>query len=166
MCMRILLSLRATRKLTSTQNATCFVVVVVLVFEPGFLCVALAVLELICRPGWPRAQKSACLCLCLRSAGIKGVPAGHHSWLWRIVLNESGVSVVFRWLSPPLSTGFPGADSDFQPHGPADSWGSPFPSLHEHLLLPDGWAHLKPPFPHRGRSGRHFAYGWNTQSHL
>ncbi|GAB1301418.1 Predicted gene 11032 [Apodemus speciosus] len=28
----------------------------------GFLCIALAVLEL-CRPGWPRTQKSACLCL-------------------------------------------------------------------------------------------------------
>jgi hypothetical protein len=28
--------------------------------KTGFLCVALAVL---CRPGWPRTQKSACLCL-------------------------------------------------------------------------------------------------------
>ncbi|GAB1300996.1 H-2 class I histocompatibility antigen, D-K alpha chain [Apodemus speciosus] len=39
----------------------------------GFLCVALAVLEPLCRPGWPRTQKSACLCL--PSAGITGV---HH----------------------------------------------------------------------------------------
>jgi hypothetical protein len=31
-------------------------------FETGFLCIALAVLEL-CRPGWPRTQKTACLCL-------------------------------------------------------------------------------------------------------
>jgi hypothetical protein len=38
------------------------------VFETWFLCVALVVLELTCRPGWPRTQKSACLCL--PSAGI------------------------------------------------------------------------------------------------
>ena len=44
--------------------------------ETGFLCVALAVLEL-CRPGWPRTQKSACLCL--SSAGIKDVR--HHARL-------------------------------------------------------------------------------------
>ena len=31
----------------------------------------------LCRPGWPRTQKSACLCL--PSAGIKGVR--HHAWL-------------------------------------------------------------------------------------
>jgi hypothetical protein len=30
----------------------------------------------LCRPGWPRTQKSACLCL--PSAGIKGVR--HHAW--------------------------------------------------------------------------------------
>jgi hypothetical protein len=40
-------------------------------FETGFLCVALAVLDLLCRPGWPQTQKSACLCL--PSAGIKGL---------------------------------------------------------------------------------------------
>ena len=40
-------------------------------FERGFLCIVLAVLELnLCRPGWPRTQKSACLCL--PSAEIKG----------------------------------------------------------------------------------------------
>ena len=48
----------------------------VLFFETAFLCIALAVLEL-CRPGWPRTQKSACLCL--RSAGIKDVR--HRAWL-------------------------------------------------------------------------------------
>jgi hypothetical protein len=31
--------------------------------ETGFLCVALAVLDILCRPGWPRIQKSTCLCL-------------------------------------------------------------------------------------------------------
>ncbi|EDL11756.1 mCG1036175 [Mus musculus] len=36
----------------------------------GFVCVALAVLEL-CRPGWPRTQRSACLCL--PSTGMKGM---------------------------------------------------------------------------------------------
>jgi hypothetical protein len=41
-------------------------------FETGFLCVALAVLGYtLCRPGWPRTHKSACLCF--PSAGIKGV---------------------------------------------------------------------------------------------
>jgi hypothetical protein len=43
-------------------------------FETGFLCVALAVLELTRRPGWPQTQKSAYLCL--PSAGIKGMR--HH----------------------------------------------------------------------------------------
>jgi hypothetical protein len=42
-------------------------------FQDWFLCIALAVLELTCRPGWPRTQKSACFFL--PSAGIKGV---HH----------------------------------------------------------------------------------------
>jgi hypothetical protein len=41
-------------------------------FETGFLCVALAVLQLtLYRPGWLRTQKFTCLCL--PSAGIKGV---------------------------------------------------------------------------------------------
>ena len=45
-------------------------------FETGFLCVALALSwNSLCRPGWPRTQKSSCLCL--PSAGIKGVC--HHA---------------------------------------------------------------------------------------
>jgi hypothetical protein len=43
-------------------------------FETGFLCVALAVWlswNSLCRPDWPRTQKSACFCL--PSAGIKGM---------------------------------------------------------------------------------------------
>jgi hypothetical protein len=47
-------------------------------FETGFLCIALAALDSLCRPGWPRTQKSACLCL--PSAGIKGVR--HHARGW------------------------------------------------------------------------------------
>ena len=36
----------------------------VLIFKTGLLCVAPAALELtLCRPGWPRTQKSACLSL-------------------------------------------------------------------------------------------------------
>jgi hypothetical protein len=35
-----------------------------------------------CRPGWPRTQKSACLCL--PSAGIKGIH--HHAWLAQEIL--------------------------------------------------------------------------------
>ena len=46
-------------------------------FEAGFLCIALAVMNSLCRPGWPRTQKSTCLCL--PSAGIKGVR--HHARL-------------------------------------------------------------------------------------
>jgi hypothetical protein len=48
-------------------------------FKTGFLCITLTVLELtldqagleLRNPGWPQTQKSACLCL--PSAGIKGV---------------------------------------------------------------------------------------------
>jgi hypothetical protein len=41
-------------------------------FETGFLCVySWLSWNSLCRPGWPRTQKSACLCL--PSAGIKSV---------------------------------------------------------------------------------------------
>jgi hypothetical protein len=42
-----------------------------MIFETGFFCVTLAVLEL-CRLVWPRTQKSACLCF--QSAGLKVCP--------------------------------------------------------------------------------------------
>jgi hypothetical protein len=45
-------------------------------FETGLLCVVLAVLNSLCRPGWPRTQKSTCLYL--PSTGIKGL---HHHHL-------------------------------------------------------------------------------------
>ena len=52
-----------------------FLALVFWFFKTGFLCIALAVvLELthsLCRPGWPRTQKSTCLFL--PSTGIKGV---------------------------------------------------------------------------------------------
>jgi hypothetical protein len=32
-------------------------------FEIAFLCLALAVLNSLCRSGWPQTQRSACLCL-------------------------------------------------------------------------------------------------------
>ena len=58
----------------SYLNVCLTIFLLFLFFETGFLCVALAVLKLtLCRPGWPLTQKSACLCL--PSAGIKGV---HH----------------------------------------------------------------------------------------
>ena len=44
-------------------------------FSGEFLCVALTVLDSLCRPGWPRTQRSACL----PNAKIKGVC--HHAWL-------------------------------------------------------------------------------------
>jgi hypothetical protein len=40
-------------------------------FEAGFLCIVLVSWNSLCRLGWPRTQKSACLCL--PSAGIKGM---------------------------------------------------------------------------------------------
>jgi hypothetical protein len=52
-------------------------------FETGFLCIALAVLNSLGRPGWPRTQKSACLCL--PSAGIKGV-CHHHPAILMVLL--------------------------------------------------------------------------------
>jgi hypothetical protein len=45
-------------------------------FETGFLCIALAVLNSLCRSGWLQTQKSTCLCL--PSAGIKG--EYHYAW--------------------------------------------------------------------------------------
>ena len=42
----------------------------------GFLGVAMMVLDLLCRPGWPQTQMTADFCL--TSAGIQGV---HHHWL-------------------------------------------------------------------------------------
>jgi hypothetical protein len=66
-------------------------------FETGFLCIAVSVLESLCRPGWPRTQKSACLCL--PSAGIKGVR--HHvrllaSSLYTIIMHT------FAMLTDPV----------------------------------------------------------------
>jgi hypothetical protein len=61
-------------------------------FETGFLCVALAVLNSLCRPGWPRTQKSACLCL--RSAAIKGVchQRSAQSYLFKLKISVSSPS--------------------------------------------------------------------------
>jgi hypothetical protein len=66
------------------------------VFETGFLCIALAVLTSLCRPCWPRTQKSACLCL--PSAGIKGVR--HHARLIdlpRLVYKSQAQEISFSW---------------------------------------------------------------------
>jgi hypothetical protein len=43
----------------------------ILIVQTGFLCVALLFWNSLCRPGWPGTQRSACLCL--PSAGTKGV---------------------------------------------------------------------------------------------
>jgi hypothetical protein len=45
----------------------------------------------LCRPGWPQTQKSACLCL--SSAGIKGVR--HHTWPLLLFL-RLGLSKLFK----------------------------------------------------------------------
>jgi hypothetical protein len=74
-----------------------FVVVVVLFlfFETGFLCVALAILNSLCRPGWPRTQKSSCLCI--PSVGIKGV---HHHCLASRLFKTSYFQYV--WNADPV----------------------------------------------------------------
>jgi hypothetical protein len=74
----------------------CFVLglFVCLFVKTGFLCVALAVLNSLCRPSWPRTQKSACLCL--PSARIKGV--GHYCpahFLFWTLLTSSFLSTTF-----------------------------------------------------------------------
>ena len=61
---------------TYTHRQIWLVIWFGLVLETGFLCVALAVLEFY-GPGWPRTQRSTCLCLL--SAGIKDVH--HHARL-------------------------------------------------------------------------------------
>jgi hypothetical protein len=59
----------------------------VLFFETGFLCVAWLSWNSFCRSGWPQTQKSACLCL--PSAGIKGVR--HHCPAFSYLLSKQGV---------------------------------------------------------------------------
>jgi hypothetical protein len=51
----------------------CFVLFcfVLFCFETGFLCVAWLSWNLLCRPSWLQIQRSTCLCL--PSAGIKGM---------------------------------------------------------------------------------------------
>ena len=55
----------------------------------------------LCRPGWPRTQKSACLCL--PSAGIKGVR--HHARLTSYFLFKLTVSLISKDKNP-FSTNF------------------------------------------------------------
>jgi hypothetical protein len=79
---------------TSFFLFVCFVYVFLFVFfETGFLCVAWLSWNSLCRPGWPRTQKSACLCL--PSAGIKGVC--HHAQLFFFLR-----FIYFMYMSTPL----------------------------------------------------------------
>jgi hypothetical protein len=62
----------------------------------------------LCRPGWTRTQKSACLCLCLclPSAGIKGV---RHHRLAPLSAPYRSFFLFFYWDEGPLwSPGCPG----------------------------------------------------------
>jgi hypothetical protein len=54
-------------------------------FETGFLCIPWLSWKSLCRPGWPRTQKSACLCP--PSAGIKSVH--HHSQLSYLLVSDT-----------------------------------------------------------------------------
>ena len=65
---------------------------VCLFFETGFLCVAWLSWNSLCRPGWPRIQKSACLCL--PSAWIKGVC--HHTRLINVLTLKSQQTQIYR----------------------------------------------------------------------
>jgi hypothetical protein len=55
------------------------------VFKTGFLCIILTVLELTLYNRLVSTQKSTCLCL--QSAGIKGVRLHHPAWFVRILLS-------------------------------------------------------------------------------
>jgi hypothetical protein len=48
----------------------------------------------LCRPGWPQTQKSACLCL--PSAGIKGVH--HHAQLELLIFKKHPIGTFF-WVN-------------------------------------------------------------------
>jgi hypothetical protein len=70
--------------LTLKKKVVCFFVFLFFFSETGFLCITLALSwNSLCRPGWPRTQKSACLCLL--SAGIKGVH--HHRLVYSIFMS-------------------------------------------------------------------------------
>jgi hypothetical protein len=68
--------------------------------ETGFLCVALAVLDSLCGPGWPQTQRSACLCL--PSAGIKG--RCHHCLATLFFLRKRLFYLTQIFFSLPLSS--------------------------------------------------------------
>jgi hypothetical protein len=57
----------------------CFVLFCFVFLRQGFSVYPWLSWNSLCRPGWPRTQKSACLCL--PSAGIKGVC--YHAWLFQ-----------------------------------------------------------------------------------
>jgi hypothetical protein len=62
-------------------------------FETGFLCVVLAAWNSLCRPGWPRTQKSASLCC--PSARIKGMC--HHCPAYSQILVCSNSLLIGLW---------------------------------------------------------------------
>jgi hypothetical protein len=65
-------------------------------FETGFLCVAWLTWNSLYRPGWLQTQKSTCLCL--PSAGIKGVC--HHCPASNFGFFKKNTKIgLERWLS-------------------------------------------------------------------
>jgi hypothetical protein len=66
---RSLTSLVQVSQLTSTIHS--FSLIIIIFLRQGFSVKPKLSWNSLCRPGWPRTQKSACLCL--PSAGIKGV---------------------------------------------------------------------------------------------
>ena len=89
-------------------------------FETGFLCIALAVLELLCRPGWPLAQHSTWLCLL--STGIKGMC---YHCLFKTLLAIRYLSLYFRYMSVcKCTTGMNVHLHSWCPQGPENGTGS------------------------------------------
>ena len=85
-------------------------------FETGFLCIVLTVLELVSRPGWPRTKRFDCLCLL--SAGIKGVHYHCLAMIYLIRPKGWGSDVVKgavrgnQWLPGGKKKGHAGKEQD------------------------------------------------------
>lgn len=66
-----------------------------LAIQECLLCGALAVLGLLCSSDWPPVQRSACLCL--SSAGTKGVC--HHLWVMFLIELHTKLVVTIGYLN-------------------------------------------------------------------
>jgi hypothetical protein len=80
--------------LSKEENNSVFIIIALFFLRQGFSVKPWLFWNSLCRPGWPRTQKSTCLCL--PSAGIKGV---HHDCL--------AIALTFNWyVKPTVHTEF------------------------------------------------------------